>query len=156
VANPSDSSGSSGYKKPPRLTQFKKGQSGNPRGRPKGSKSLATVAQEELVAKAFYTENGIRKGISKDRAMLRHLVNKAAAGDYKAIPPLLKMLGIDNNRSNAAPPDEVLDTREDQMVMETIIQRILSAHASPAPADADTPHETPPSPSDPSSEEPQS
>ena len=37
-----------GYGKPPRHTRFKKGQSGNPRGRPSGSKNLATVLSEAL------------------------------------------------------------------------------------------------------------
>lgn len=37
-----------GYKSPPTEFQFKKGQSGNPSGRPKGSKSLKTMIAEAL------------------------------------------------------------------------------------------------------------
>ena len=37
-----------GYKKPPKRTQFKPGQSGNPRGRPKGTKNLKTDLAEAL------------------------------------------------------------------------------------------------------------
>ena len=37
-----------GYGRPPKHTQFKKGQSGNPEGRPKGIKSLSTELDDEL------------------------------------------------------------------------------------------------------------
>ena len=37
-----------GYKQPPKHTQFKPGQSGNPKGRPKGTQNLATDLAEEL------------------------------------------------------------------------------------------------------------
>ena len=37
-----------GYRKPPKHTQFKEGQSGNPAGRPKGTNNLKTDLIEEL------------------------------------------------------------------------------------------------------------
>src|SRR5215469_15592455 len=47
-----------GYGKPPRHTRFKKGQSGNPRGRPCGSKNLKTLLSEALSEPVIITENG--------------------------------------------------------------------------------------------------
>src|ERR1700722_3483085 len=43
AANDSDSTSDVGYGKPPRRTRFRKGVSGNPKGRPKGSKNLASI-----------------------------------------------------------------------------------------------------------------
>lgn len=37
-----------GYGKPPQRTQFKKGQTGNPKGRPKGATTFAEAAMREL------------------------------------------------------------------------------------------------------------
>jgi hypothetical protein len=54
-----------GYGKPPRRNQFPKGQSGNPKGRPRHSKNVATLAREALYAQVEVTENGRRRRVSK-------------------------------------------------------------------------------------------
>ena len=78
-----------GYRRPPKHSQFAKGRSGNPNGRPKGVRNFATVIEAELNTKIPITENGKRKSISKREAVAKQLVNKAASGDTKAMPLLL-------------------------------------------------------------------
>ena len=81
-----------GYGKPPRSTRFKKGQSGNPRGRPSGSKNLATLLSEALNEPVIVTENGRRRKISKREAIIKQLVNQSANGDWRAAKFLLDIV----------------------------------------------------------------
>jgi hypothetical protein len=80
-----------GYRKPPKKTQFKPGQSGNPKGRPKGARNLHNILEEELGQKVSVTENGKRKRVGKDRLMVRQQVNKAAQGDPKAFQAIARI-----------------------------------------------------------------
>src|SRR5260370_28213794 len=70
-----------GYKKPPTHSQFKKGQSGNPRGRPRRAKNLGTILGEALDERVPVTENGRHCKITKADVMLKQLVNPAAQGE---------------------------------------------------------------------------
>jgi hypothetical protein len=72
-----------GKGKPPQHTRFKKGQSGNPMGRRKESKSLATLLWKALNERVTVTENGKRRTITKVQAMFKQLANKAASGDLR-------------------------------------------------------------------------
>ena len=81
-----------GYGKPPRHTQFAKGQSGNPRGRPSGSKNLSTLVNEALNEPVIVVENGGRRKISKREAIIKQLVNRSAKADWRAIKILLDIV----------------------------------------------------------------
>ena len=78
------------YRKPPEHTRFKKGQSGNPRGRtPKNLPALLAAALNEKVT---VTENGKRRQITKREAVIAELVNKSAAASLRATKILIDML----------------------------------------------------------------
>ena len=81
-----------GYRKPPANSRFRPGQSGNPKGRPKGSLNIATVLMKTLREKVVINENGRRKTITKFEASVKQLVNKAASGDWCAITHLSGMV----------------------------------------------------------------
>jgi len=53
-----------GYKKPPKETRFKKGQSGNPRGRPSATENLRMLLGKVLDETITLTENGRHRKIS--------------------------------------------------------------------------------------------
>ena len=83
---------SAGYCNPPEHTRFKTGQSGNPRGRPKGTLNMATVLERTLREKVVINENGKRKTITKLEAALKQLTNKAASGELKALQLLAALV----------------------------------------------------------------
>lgn len=133
-----------GYKKPPRQTQFKKGTSGNPKGRPKGSLNFSTFIERELGAKVTVNENGVRKRISKKHAIAKQLVNKAAGGDHKVIPILMSE---ERSRELHSSQDVAKHfTSDDARVLENLILRIKGASQIGGRAKEIAPPHTPVSP----------
>lgn len=110
-----------GYGRPPRQTQFRKGNSAA-KGRMRGSKNLATLVMSTLNEPVTVNENGRRKTITKLRASLKQLVNKAAAGDARALQLLLGTV-----RQIDAPetmPRAVVVEEADLRVIEQVVARI--------------------------------
>tara|TARA_R110000782_G_scaffold132359_5_gene224389 strand:+ start:44607 stop:45011 length:405 start_codon:yes stop_codon:yes gene_type:complete len=114
-----------GYKKPPKHTQFKPGQSGNPKGRPHGAKNLSTELLEELQEWVKVTESGKQKTISKQRAMLKALMAKAVQGDSRAANTLLNMFLRLVPREAMDAEDQSL-TKTDQQVLEDFKAALLT------------------------------
>ncbi len=73
-----------GYKKPPSSGQFRRGHSGNPRGRPKGRKNFKTDLEEELFQTIQVNESGSLSVITKQRALIKRMLERALKGDVKA------------------------------------------------------------------------
>jgi len=112
-----------GYGKPPRHTRFKKGQSGNPRGRPSGSKNLATVLSEALNELVIVAENGGRRKITKRQAIITQLVNQSAKADWRATKILLDILQAIESRSESAPAETSSFSEADEKVLEQLRAR---------------------------------
>ncbi len=115
-----------GYGKPPARTRFTKGKSGNPKGRQKGSKNLATVVKKTVNDLVPVTENGRRRMITKLEAAVKQLVNKAASGDPKATQSLLQLMQVIEGRAETPTQTEVID-EADRQVMDGLIARIRSS-----------------------------
>jgi hypothetical protein len=74
-----------GYGKPPEWSRYKKGQSGNPKGRPRKVKNLATMVKEILDEEVTLRRNGEPVArMSRKQATILSLANKAMSGDVKA------------------------------------------------------------------------
>jgi hypothetical protein len=81
-----------GYGKPPKHSQFKPGQSGNPAGRKPRFGNFEADLLEELEAEISIRENGAERKISKGRAIVNTLVAEAIRGNMRAAGPLLGIL----------------------------------------------------------------
>jgi hypothetical protein len=114
-----------GYGKPPKHTQFKPGQSGNPKGRPKGIKNLNTDLEEELSSKVAVTEGGATTETTKQRAMIKSLFAKALKGDTRAATVLINLiLGLEQTRIANDAVDAL--NSDDLAILEDFKQRILN------------------------------
>ena len=113
-----------GYSKPPKHTQFKPGESGNPKGRPKGTKNLATDLSEELAEKIIVNEGGRQLKISKQRAMIKSLLAKALKGDTRAASVLLKLL-IDAEQATTRNAVAEALSEDDQAILASFAERVL-------------------------------
>jgi hypothetical protein len=101
-----------GFGKPPKATQFKKGASPNPRGRPKGSKNLATVVRDEGNQPVEVVENGRRRKLTKLEIFVRQIFNKASGGDLKACALIVETMRKTNQLDLPAQTALAFDERD--------------------------------------------
>ena len=114
--------------RPPKHTQFKKGISGNPGGRPKGSLNISTVMQRALKETIVVVEEGKKKTISKMEAAVKRLVDKAIAGDMSAFRVLSDLSRIlEDSPERATSADLEL---ADQKLLESLLSRFAQPEKS--------------------------
>ena len=80
-----------GYRRPPVGKRFKKGQSGNPSGRPRGP-SLAKLLREALDQTVTVEIDGKRRRVSRAKAIVARLVDGAANADPRSLRLLLDLV----------------------------------------------------------------
>ena len=115
-----------GYRKPPQHSHFKPGQSGNPSGRPKGTKNLASVLEQELRETVTIAENGRRRRVTKLDAAVKQLVNKAASGDGGSLQFLFRLLQSSQPESASV---ATLSSEIDEQVKRDLLRKIRSLPA---------------------------
>jgi Family of unknown function (DUF5681) len=78
-----------GYKRPPQQHRFRKGLSGNPKGRPKSPQRNLLDDIRDLLDEEVALSNGSR--MSKAEAFVRKIVNEAMKGDQKAFAKFIRL-----------------------------------------------------------------
>src|SRR5262245_34288569 len=86
-----------GYGRPPKATRFKPGLSGNPKGRPKGSRNVHSELMELLLDKVAVTDGDRRRYVTRLTAVFLTQWHRAVKGDERATQALIsfaKTLGV--------------------------------------------------------------
>ena len=78
-----------GYGRPPRQTRFKPGQSGNPRGRPRGRGNMKTVVKRVMSEKVAVRQGEATRSVPMGQAILLAQASKAVKGDSPAAKTVL-------------------------------------------------------------------
>jgi len=113
-----------GFGKPPKGTQFRKGKSGNPKGRPKGKPNLATIINRTLQAKVIIKENGRRREVTKYEAGLIQLSNKAASGDLPALKVVIVQARMAEERMQQDVSKKTGFDEADQKGLKSLMKRL--------------------------------
>jgi hypothetical protein len=110
-----------GYGRPPKATRFRAGQSGNPRGRPKGARNLNTIVAAALSERVTVNENGRRRRIPKLDAAIKQLVNRAASGEMRATQLILALAQANDAHPAQQGADRLIDA--DAIVIAELARR---------------------------------
>ncbi|MEW2919597.1 DUF5681 domain-containing protein [Ruegeria sp. ANG10] len=116
-----------GFGKPPKATRFKKGRSGNPKGRPKGAKGVNASLKRELETKITVREGNHEIRISKAEAVAKRLTAGALKGDTKLLMALLK-LDTDLFNTSELGAQESVRAFEPDAVDYDILRDFFSSH----------------------------
>jgi len=126
--------GEVGFGKPPVHSRFRKGCSGNSKGRPRGTKNLRTDLTEVLQERITVIEGDRKVRMSKQRAVVKALVAKTLKGDSRAATTLLntmfRALGF---ADTAVDIEQPLDANEQELLAIIDSRRQRKAESSAKP-----------------------
>lgn len=115
-----------GYGRPPRAHQFKPGQSGNPKGRPKGAKNEATILYELLHRKIPIREGGRTRKITVLEAILLRFTEDSLKGNTKSAAFLLNRHGT----LVSGEPQRTEFNEDDQEILEAFAERLMAQRST--------------------------
>jgi len=116
-----------GFGRPPKATQFKSGKSGNPAGRPKGSKNLPTLLALELEKKVDVIVQGQPRRLSKGEVMVIKQVDRAISGNDRAFATVVKLsgtgFGVVSEADDARPGSTPVPDKDYSALMAEMVAR---------------------------------
>lgn len=126
-----------GYGRPPQSGKFRQGQSGNPKGRPKGSRNLATIVLAESREKVRIQGPKGPRTISKLHAAVMQLQNKAAQGHLPSQREFFALVQMSEDaQRNADAPGVVPEV--DQVMMKSLLRRMREVNDDTAANQVET------------------
>ena len=111
-----------GYGRPPQATRFSKGQSGNPRGRPRGARDTRTMFRQALNTKVPVNDAGRQRTMTRREVLVHKVIAKAASGDMRAMLPLMAIM--EKLDGDAEGTTQVALTTRDQATLDRALARM--------------------------------
>jgi hypothetical protein len=108
------------------VAKYRKGVSGNPKGRPKGSKNITTLLLEAARDQVSVVIDGRPRKISVLQATVAQLASKAARGDQKAMVQFLDRIAEIEGRVR---PGEYPISEQDVEVLRAAYDRMKQCEA---------------------------
>ena len=102
-----------GYQRPPKSSQFKPGQSGNPTGRPRTLPSLSRLVDQALARRVQIREGDQVRRVSKLSGIVEVMVNLALKGNYRMLTLVLKEIQREHRETD-------IDSEEQQGALQQI------------------------------------
>ena len=112
-----------GYGKPPVGSQFKAGQSGNPKGRPKAAPTFIDTLIKEAGKQITVTQGGNATKMSQLQVMAKALYAKAMKGDIQSAKLILQLLAA----APEPPPAEIELSAADLAMFKKILAKETKA-----------------------------
>jgi hypothetical protein len=113
-----------GYGRPPVTSRFKPGKSGNPKGRPKGTKNLKALIREAMTASIAIQEGERTRRVSRLEGVVLRQLQSALKGSDKAALAVIKMAlqlkFLEDFPNNAA---AVTLSSEDERILNELVAR---------------------------------
>lgn len=124
-----------GYGRPPEHSRWRRGQSGNPGGRPKSASNFADDLLAELSEVIQITEGGKVRRITKRRALIKALTSNSIKGNAAAASLLISLCARVIEADPGDPAQAELSAR-DRKIVEDYLERQVQLRLAKQRGDA--------------------